>query len=108
MAPLSQTIILHREAPPKPALGAACNGCGVCCAADPCPVARVFLLQRAGSCRALLWQAASSSYACGMVSEPARHSRLVPTWLNARAGRFFASRIAAGLGCDSATEVEEA
>lgn len=102
----TQTIILHRDAPPKPTLGEACNGCGVCCAAEPCPVARIFLLQRSGSCRALLWQPSSARYACGMVGEPARHSKLIPAWLNAQAGRFFASRIAAGLGCDSTAEVE--
>ena len=31
-------IYLQPEAPPKPALGAPCNGCGVCCGWQPCPL----------------------------------------------------------------------
>ena len=31
-------IYLHPAAPAKPAVGAACNGCGVCCAWQPCPL----------------------------------------------------------------------
>ena len=34
---IRQIVHLHRDAPPKPAPGAPCNGCGVCCAAETCP-----------------------------------------------------------------------
>jgi len=33
-----EVILIHPEAPAKPPLGAPCNGCGVCCLAEPCPV----------------------------------------------------------------------
>ena len=100
-----ETIELHAAAPAKPKLGAACNGCGVCCAAEPCPVARLFLFQRQGRCRALQWQVESNRYVCGMVTAPQLHSQLVPSMLTAAAGRFFASRIAAGSGCDAAIDM---
>lgn len=101
-----QTIELHPRAPEKPDWGAPCNGCGVCCAAEPCPVAHVFLFQFGGRCRALLWQEAAGRYVCGMVVSPDRYVRLVPArWRNGL-GRWFASRIASGDGCDSMAEID--
>ena len=50
-------IYLQPEAPPKPALGAACNGCGVCCAWQPCPLGVLVSGRRQGACRALWWSA---------------------------------------------------
>ena len=100
-----QSIELHVQAPPKPPLGERCNCCGVCCAAEPCPVAYVFLWQRTGRCRALLWQEEGRCYACGMVLAPDRYSWLVPRLFSAWLGVFFAGRIAAGKGCDAEIEV---
>ena len=101
-------VALHALAPAKPALGADCNGCGACCALEPCPVAQLFLRQRHGPCRALLWQEVPQRYACGMMLAPRRFLPWLPRWLAARAGRFFARRIAAGCGCDADLEVGEA
>lgn len=101
-----QIIELHPLAPAKPDHGARCNGCGVCCAAEPCPVAHIFLFQMKGKCRALLWQAGSSRYVCGMAVCPDRYVPLIPHALRGRAGSFFASRIASGTGCDFAAEVD--
>jgi len=64
----------------------------------------VFLFQFKGKCRALLWQ--DERYVCGMVASPDRYVKLIPEKWRASGGRFFASRIAAGAGCDSAAEVE--
>ena len=100
-------IELHSHAPAKPDYKAPCNGCGVCCAAEPCPVAHVFLFQRKGRCRALLWQDEMSRYVCGMVVCPDRYVRLIPRALRGSFGRFFATRIAAGAGCDLAVEMED-
>lgn len=102
-----QTITIHRDAPAKPAQGAPCNGCGVCCAADPCPVARLFLWQWRGACRALIWDESTGHYRCGMLSDPAKHSRIVPAICNGLAKGFFAKRIAAGAGCDSSAVLED-
>lgn len=103
-----QVIELHPRAPSKPGYGARCNGCGVCCAAEPCPVAYVFLWQFRGRCRALVWQAEAGRYVCGMVDSPDRYVRLIPARLRRCLGRFFATRIAAGDGCDCAAEVDAA
>lgn len=99
------TIAIHATAPAKPALGKPCNGCGVCCAAEPCPVGMLTLLQFKGACRALLWQAEHSRYACGMVVQPTAYLRWLPSCLGAWAGRLAARRIAAGRGCDADIEV---
>lgn len=101
-----QIIWLHRAAPAKPALGQACNGCGVCCAASPCPVARVFLWRWRGACPALEWQAEAMQYRCGMLLRPAHYLFLLPQrlapWFTGRIRRW----IAADVACDS--EVESA
>ena len=103
----TQLIELHPLAPDKPDYGARCNGCGLCCAAEPCPVAFVFLFQFRGRCRALLWQEDAKRYVCGMVVFPDRYVRLIPESWRERAGRFIAKRIAAGDGCDFSAEVVE-
>jgi len=101
----TQIIELHPLAPAKPDYGAQCNGCGMCCAAEPCPVALLFLWQFKGGCRALLWENATNRYVCGMVVSPDQYVRLMPTFLRERMGRFFAKRIASEYGCDFAAEV---
>jgi len=101
----SQTIELHPFAPPKPDYGARCNGCGVCCAAEPCPVAYLLLAQFKGRCRALLWQNEERRYVCGMVACPDKYVRFISVRFRDRIGRFIATRIASGTGCDFAAEV---
>jgi len=101
-------IELHRRAPPKPAYGAPCNGCGVCCATTPCPVAMLFLWQFSGRCRALLWQDEASRYACGMALSPDRFASFIPARWRSGFARWFASRIAAGAGCDASIETDDA
>lgn len=98
--------MLHAEAPPKPTEGQPCNGCGLCCAAERCPVAWLFLPRGSGSCSALEWDGNAGRYRCGMVAHPATHVRWLPRRWEAGAARWFAYRIAAGKGCDfGATEV---
>jgi hypothetical protein len=100
-------IAIHPTAPSKPAEGTACNGCGVCCLMEPCPVGMLVSRRRRGACVALEWSDAESRYRCGMVAAPQRH---LPGWLvGAPLMRGLASRwarrfIAAGIGCDSDAE----
>lgn len=97
-------ILLHPLAPPKPTPGQACNGCGVCCAAEPCPLGRLLSSRRQGRCRALSWSDAGL-YRCGVLDQP---RRWLP-WLPARLARALARRwIAAGQGCDCSFEAEPA
>lgn len=99
-----EIIRLHRAAPPKPAVGAPCNGCGVCCALETCPAARLRFLQAAGPCPALEWMPAENRYRCGLLQRPAHYLGLLPRFAEASARRLFARWIAAGAGCDCSAE----
>lgn len=103
-------IAIHPAAPPKPAWGAACNGCGLCCLAEPCPIGRLISLRRRGACRALVWEDGphgNGQYRCGVLA--GRRDRLprwlrpLGGWLQRRAGRW----IAAGAGCDCDMELAD-
>ncbi len=91
-------ILLHPQAPPKPGTGSPCNGCGVCCAAAPCPLGIWLSRRRQGACVALSWSDEGSRYVCGALTEPLHW---LP-WLPAGTGAALARRwIAAAKGCDS-------
>ena len=107
----SKQWILHVEplAPAKPARGAPCNGCGVCCLVAPCPLGMLLSRRRQGACDALQWVPQDRVYRCGAVAgslEVARQALPGPAQglaaALARLLRRFAPRwIAAGQGCDS-------
>ncbi|MEY4561302.1 MAG: hypothetical protein RLZZ618_579 [Pseudomonadota bacterium] len=99
-----QVIHIHPAAPDKPEVGAPCNGCGVCCLAEPCPVGVLVSRRRHGACAALMWDEQQARYLCGVVSSP--HRFVAPRWLAALAGRFAPRWIAAGAGCDCDVVVE--
>ena len=108
------TIPIHPLAPAKAAVGAACNGCGVCCLFAPCPLGMLLSGRRSGACAALRWDGALAQYRCGAIvapqdvlsqALPQGLGRLAPAlapWLRRLAVRW----IAAGTGCDSNLEVE--
>ena len=104
--PRDQVIHIHPAAPPQPAEGAPCNGCGVCCLAEPCPLGRVISRKRFGACDALRWSDAESMYRCGALSDT--ESVLGPRWRwAAPLLRRLARRwIAAGIGCDASLRRE--
>ena len=56
--PQHPVVWLQPSAPPKPAEGAPCNGCGLCCLAEPCPLGMLVSRRRTGACVALRWRAA--------------------------------------------------
>lgn len=95
----TQIIHLRRDAPSKPPIGTPCNGYGVCCAAEPCPVGRLRFLQSRGPCPGLEWQ--DMRYACGLLARPRAYMRWLPPRWEALARRALARWIAAGAGCDS-------
>ena len=110
----SRVIHIHPEAPRKPPEGAPCNGCGVCCLAEPCPLGVLLSGRRTGACDALRWSdesqvgQAGGNYRCGALSEPQDVlARRLPRALRAllpgltRALPRLAKRwISAGSGCD--------
>jgi len=107
-SPSGRVIWIRPEAPSKPALGAPCNGCGVCCLAEPCPLGMLVSLKREGACRALQWSEDDRQYRCGMLVHPTRYvglRTLKPEALLNRLIRRYARRmIAAGIGCDADIE----
>ena len=104
---MPQTVILLRsEAPAKPPVGQACNGCGVCCAAEPCPLGMLLSRRRSGACVALRWTEADRRYHCDVVAAPRRWLRVL-AWLPEAASRRLALRwIGAGRGCDASLQAE--
>ena len=97
-------IAVHAASPAKPALGEACNGCGVCCAMVTCPLGRLLFLRRRGPCPALRWQA--SRYVCGLVVAPGDYLPWLPQPVRAAAARLATRSIAAGRGCDCDAELD--
>jgi hypothetical protein len=53
---------------PKPLLGDACNGCGFCCATEPCGIAKEYLQCTEGPCVAL--ETSTGRAVCGMIRNP--------------------------------------
>jgi hypothetical protein len=102
---MHHVIRLHAAAPAKPATGQPCNGCGVCCASEPCPIGTLASRRTTGACDALAWNAAEARYRCGLVDQPRAHlpaplHRIAP--LMAKIARRY---IAAGSGCDCSADV---
>ena len=110
MSPAHQVIHIRPEAPPKPPEGQPCNGCGVCCLAEPCPVGMLVSRKRRGACELLRWSDAEGRYLCGLLVEvggpgPVRSASF---WRRVwpRVWRAWARRlISAGSGCDASIEV---
>jgi len=93
-----RVVYLQALAPAKPPTGTACNGCGLCCAAEPCPLGVLLSRRRRGACAALRWSPRDKRYLCGALAE----SALWLPWLPAAWGRWLVRRwIDAGVACDA-------
>lgn len=114
MASSIQVIHIQTQAPAKPRVGAACNGCGLCCLAEPCPLGQLLSRRRMGRCHALRWDAAQNAYRCGAMVAPREVALLAlpvgAQWLAPAVacllGLLARRWIAAGMGCDSSLEAE--
>jgi hypothetical protein len=102
-----QVIHLHRGAPAKPRLGQPCNGCGVCCASEPCPIGVLVTRRRHGRCAALEWHADAGLYRCGIVTRPAAYLPRALRWTAPAMTRVALRVIASGSGCDCSLVVED-
>lgn len=85
---------IEASAPDKPEVGAPCNGCGVCCLAEPCPLGIVLSGRKTAACAALVWREEEHRYLCGALSTPKRFAgalspllvRLARRWISAGSG----------------------
>ena len=100
-----QVIQIFASAPSKPLFGQSCNGCGVCCLSEPCPLGQVLSLRRQGACDALEWHELHKQYRCGLAADPRRHLAWLPQRLVPMAKRMALRWIASSTGCDCDLEV---
>ena len=103
-----QRVHWHAGAPPKPALGAPCNGCGLCCLAEPCPLGMLLSRRRSGPCAALRWSDAQQRYLCGALADAAQAVAAGGGWRARAWQRLLRRWIAAGDGCDADLHAVEA
>lgn len=103
--PEHRLIEIHVAAPPKPAWGQPCNGCGLCCLAEPCPLGMLVSRRRRGACRALRWSEGEGCYRCGLLAAPRRFLPWGLRWAAPVLGRLARRWIAAGIGCDATIEL---
>ncbi|MHB8948173.1 MAG: hypothetical protein ACYC4S_03800 [Rhodoferax sp.] len=108
-----QVIHIHPDAALQPAPGAPCNGCGLCCLLEPCPLGAILSGRRQGACVAVRWHDELRQYRCGALCEPAavlqrvlpaRLQRLTPglsAGLAPLLARWARRWTAVGQGCDS-------
>ena len=102
--PPGQVVWLHPAAPPKPAEGAPCNGCGLCCLAEPCPLGMLVSRRRTGPCVALRWSDAQQRYLCAMVADPGGATGITRPWAVGALAWLARRWIAAGAGCDASVQ----
>ena len=97
--PLVGLRLTHAD-PAKPAYLQPCNGCGVCCALEPCAIARQYIPDLAdGPCPALIHD--GSRYLCGMTQDPGLYMNLPNDWADPVIGHLFRAALGIGRGCDA-------
>lgn len=96
----STYALLQPSAPAKPPVGAPCNGCGLCCLLEPCPLGMLLSRKRRGACHWLRWSDAQQRYLCGAISDAPQG---LAGQLRVRLARRW---IAAGLGCDAPLQAQ--
>ncbi|SFV14608.1 hypothetical protein SAMN02799631_05924 [Methylobacterium sp. 174MFSha1.1] len=86
------------KAPPKPEFGSPCNGCGFCCAAEPCGVARQFVpgAVKGAPCPAMEFE--HGRFWCGMVRRPGHYLGL-PAWGDEEMGAMIGEALGTEKGC---------
>lgn len=83
-----------------------CNGCGVCCASEPCPLGVIASRRLHGACAALVWVEDGALYRCGLIEQPSVHLPFLLRWAAPMLARLARRYIAAGIGCDFNASVD--
>ncbi len=89
------------RAPEKPAFGSPCNGCGFCCAAEPCGVARQFVPGAIDGAPCPAMEFEYGRFWCGMIRRPGHYLGLPHDWGNEFLSGEVAKALGAGRGCDA-------
>ena len=84
--------------PRKPPEGDACNGCGLCCAVQLCPLAVEFIPGAAAPCPAM--EFADSRFWCGLVRRPSRYLG-IPASGDRLIRAMVHTALSIGEGCDA-------
>ena len=95
-----QVIYVHPLAPSKPVFGEVCNGCGICCLVEPCPLGVLLSRSREGPCKALVWADDQQRYRCGAFVDGSASTDLTLGGFVRMRNRVVARWIGAGKGCD--------
>lgn len=87
------------SAPEKPAYGSPCNGCGLCCIAEQCPIGEL-LLGPHRICPALM--DVGSAFVCGLMTNPELFYKNGTDPERLRGiGKSVGLLLGAGRGCDA-------
>ena len=89
----------------KPAYGQPCNGCGLCCIAQQCPLSLAIFGKR-GVCPALE-RGEGKTLTCGLVRSTGDYVADLPAWGGAALSEAFGLLLGAGVGCDGTMGGEE-
>ena len=100
-----QRVHWQPQAPAKPALGQPCNGCGLCCLAEPCPLGIWASRRRSGPCAALCWDTGQGRYLCGVLADATQAAATQGGWRRRLWLALVRRWIAAGQGCDADLQV---
>lgn len=94
--------------PQKPPYGSPCNGCGVCCEEELCPIAHRIFGRWEGPCE-ILEDAGDGRRVCGLLAHPERHVPALVELVGAEIMRETTEALlGVGVGCDAQMEGEPA
>jgi hypothetical protein len=93
-----RAMVVAAGPPKKPHEGAVCNGCGLCCAVQLCPLAIEFIPDAAAPCPAM--EFAEGRFWCGLARRPSRYLDTPASGDRLIRGMVFTA-LSIGEGCDA-------
>jgi hypothetical protein len=97
--PAVPTRVSLQQAPEKPRWGEPCNGCGFCCAAETCDLARTFMGAYEAPCPAMEFE--EGRFWCGLVRTPHKYIDGISPWADDYIRSSFTLLLGVGRGCDA-------
>lgn len=90
--------VIREIAPPKPARGSACNGCGVCCAAEVCAIGMAVMPDAQTPCPAMEFE--HGRFWCGLVRNLPKYAPMSND-VGRIVSETFSRMLGINMGCDS-------